>query len=261
MNNNIEVWARSQRLKFSGFENTLAWATSRAYADLRRRLSGYGKVTKRDVQIHAQEELKSSIENYFKNPKTDEKQFDEWHKKLVDRLIKIYMEADDEYYSQSDGRIIFDKSQFTVGIAQKWINMSFKYIYSFVDIWKNDGDLHMQLDDFNACHVPLDSYVIRNAADLKDGTRYIFSGWDEEKTRWSQLSGYESYLGMQEDLRKFARDNGFSRPLDVEALLWVEPNAEVDGKRIRDSRLDDFREATNALRTFHYRKKGEKKNH
>lgn len=255
MANAMEEWAKKMRMEFAGYINTLTWATSRAYADLSRRLEGYGKVKNRGVKERAQEKLKALLKEYFQNPSTDKNMFDEWHKNAIDALIKIYQSADKSEYLRTDGKY-FDKNLFNVGIAQKWVNMSFKYLYSYVDIWGNDGDLKMKMNDFQFCHVPLDSYVICNAADLKNDNGFIFpqDRWNDG-VKWSKLADYKQYLDMQQDLRDFAYNYKFARALDVEALLWAKP----DDDSGRDLLLEDCRRMTNDVLDLHYRQKGERK--
>jgi len=92
----------------------------------------------------------------------------------------------------------FENQLFTVGQAQKWINMTFKYLH-LLDYEKVNGV-------YEYCHIPIDSYML-------NATNYHMS------KPWSKLDDYEEYLNYQEWFRETYKDE---IPLDAEFYLWLE---------------------------------------
>ncbi|MDL2289545.1 hypothetical protein LJB83_02140 [Clostridia bacterium OttesenSCG-928-F22] len=93
-------------------------------------------------------------------------------------------------------RLFFDSEQLRTGngyvtrygLAQKLVNMSFKYLYVFSDRIFNSG----QKVDFSNCDCPLDSII------LEKGLNY-------KKCKWSRLS-QEHYLECQELIKNRLRN-------------------------------------------------------
>src|SRR5690606_31748122 len=91
---------------------------------------------------------------------------------------------------------------FYVGQAQKWINMSIKYIFTM-------GTERIPRFDslYSLCHVPFDNILIR---------RLHQYGFSLQPTRWSRIQDYDLYLSYQQ----WIRDRFRIPALDVEFLLW-----------------------------------------
>jgi hypothetical protein len=114
--------------------------------------------------------------------------FDTWHRTISIRLVARYREHGHEMF---------------IGQAQKWINMSLKYIFTVGD---------ERIPGFQAiypfCHIPLDSILVR---------RFRPYGAPALPNRWSRIDDYEQYLKYQHWVRQ-----RFTRlPLDIEFLLWM----------------------------------------
>lgn len=96
--------------------------------------------------------------------------YDKWHSDLIEQIKRIYEEADKEL---------------TEGQAQKWLNMTIKYIYVFSVLFGKDDNRLLDAQNFlertsvEDYHIPVDSYVLK-AVD-KDN---IFAPW-------SQLDKYQ----------------------------------------------------------------------
>ena len=93
-----------------------------------------------------------------------------WHRAACDKIIAAF-EA-------------IGYPAFTIGHAQKWLNMTLKYIFVLGD--RMPGYQHL----FGFCHVPLDQFVMKSAAPLGvpplPGTG-----------AWSTLRDYDAYMTIQ----------------------------------------------------------------
>jgi hypothetical protein len=114
--------------------------------------------------------------------KTSQMRFDEYHDTLCQQLIKTIGPA------------------FHYGMAQKVVNMSYKYLIVM-------GKIDPQDDQLSHLHVPVDSYVLKAARDL---------GVVTSIGAWSQMSQKE-YEDFQWQLR---RKIGEECPILWEFRIW-----------------------------------------
>ena len=137
--------------------------------------------------------------------------FDELHKKICRRLVEEY--GCDEYY-KVDKRGQLHK--FTYGIAQKWVNMSLKYIYLLDEVlW---GGLRIRWTSYFATdfHAPLDSLVYEAIEDeLKINVNKHLEG-----QTWSQIDNYERYRQLQDMIRDKLKQKD-KYPIEWENSAWV----------------------------------------
>ncbi len=89
--------------------------------------------------------LKCRIKKYDKSE--NRRVFDAWHKESCLCLIGKYND------SQINGE------RFSYGNAQKWVNMTLKYLYLLGSIDVNIRKIRI-LDDSDYFHVPIDSYIL-----------------------------------------------------------------------------------------------------
>ena len=91
-----------------------------------------------------------------------------------------------------------NKSGFTVGNAQKFLNMLMKDLYACL---KQTPNLLCGYEDyFRYCHMPLDSYILRFVDDIRSREEI------KKPVRtytWSGLSDYDAYLDEQNDIRNY----------------------------------------------------------
>lgn len=189
------------RCYFGPGTDYLALAMRRAYLDLNRTLTGMAKF-KGAVESRAQAEatLRGAIANLNKRgTKVDQKWFDAWHRAACEELQAGYSEA--------------GFKGFSVGQAQKWLNMTLKYVHTFGE---------ERLPGFAAaylyCHVPVDRIMLEQLAPY---------GVQALSVPWSKLTDYAEYLVFQCWVRE--RFPG-SAPLAVEFDLWLraEPGSSID---------------------------------
>jgi hypothetical protein len=123
---------------------------------------------------------------------TSQQPFDTWHRAACIRLCTTYKQHG------YDG--------FHIGQAQKWLNMSLKYIYVF-GAKRLPGYDHL----YQFGHVPLDRIIVQRLQNDYDAPKL--------STSWSQIEDYEEYLRFQQWIRDTFAD---SVPLAVEFHLWRE---------------------------------------
>jgi hypothetical protein len=111
--------------------------------------------------------------------------FDRWHESVCLQLTGFYGDF-----------------QFTVGQAQKWVNMAIKYLF-VVD--RALIERHWQY-----CHIPIDQILL---AQLRR------SGHTPPPVghAWSRLDSYPQYL----DFQRWFRDEFAGAPMDNEFNLWM----------------------------------------
>ncbi|MBQ8791414.1 MAG: hypothetical protein IJZ51_08890 [Ruminiclostridium sp.] len=149
--------------------------------------------------------------------KSDEDSYDDIHKKVCTFIIEKVNSYKDDFMADN----------FTYGQAQKWLNMTIKYMY-LMGFWK---------DEFKniekALHIPVDSYIIQAVWEKecveiplledklpKKGTRGAYSY--EKVKRWSKWE-YDEYQEFQDSLKKYIdATKQHKTPLEWEAEAWIE---------------------------------------
>lgn len=146
------------------------------------------------------QELIDSIGNY---PGSNA-DFDSWHKnecrKIQDTMNKVVK-----------GEKLL-KEDFTFGQAQKWVNMTLKYLWL----------LNMLPEGISAedLQVPIDSFILEalknDNSDIscKDGT-YKYQG-----EAWSRLTT-DNYDTIQKEIRKVAKKKENNTPIEWENAAWI----------------------------------------
>lgn len=161
-------------------DNPVLSAVSRAYLDLSRTQRGFQSDENREaIQYRRMNFMVERISEILANDFKSQTEFDEYHKKTTDDLI--------------------GKSQngFTVGQAQKWINMSLKYCLVI------DPEKCSKNSAF--FHVPIDNIVLGK-----------LEGFPAIGT-WSRLTDYGRYLDFQNWFREKHPDKD---PILSEFEIW-----------------------------------------
>lgn len=146
--------------------------------------------------------LISSIENY----PGDNTDFDSWHK---NECRKIQDTMNDTKLDNGEKLL---KEDFTFGQAQKWVNMTLKYLWLLDMLPKG-----ISAEDL---HVPIDSFILEalknDNSDIscKDGT-YKYQG-----EAWSQLTT-DNYDTIQKEIRKVAKKKENNTPIEWESTAWI----------------------------------------
>jgi hypothetical protein len=176
-------------LYFGRGKDNLSLCRHRAYGDFKRTLRGIASLPRaEEAHTRADEALNQNLAAIRCIVAPTQEKFDEWHRRACERLAAIYRECD---------------FSFSVGHAQKWLNMTFKYIYVMGEA-RVPGFGHL----YDLCHVPLDR-ILMNAL-----LQYRF---EPLPCAWSSLNDYDVYLDRQHWVRSHFR----LCPLDVEFKLWM----------------------------------------
>lgn len=170
---------------FGDMKDPVEAAIDRAYVDMASHtLTGFGEdyETKWALRYSASEKIKESLKDISDD-------FDKWHQQTCKRICKIYGDKGIE---------------FTYGQAQKWINMTNKYLYVFSLIfedWKDERLCHIPIlikNHHEKLHIPIDNYILE---ELK-------------------LSKYAPWSKMDENSYNDCRREFENRDIDWELENW-----------------------------------------
>ena len=185
------------------YEDICKKCSERAYLDLARTIR-FSKSTK-DIDEMKKEEAKNYIKKkneLIKNIKSsifesikviDENKFNCWHKDTCEKIINSFKNSE----------LLNENFTFTYGQAQKWLNMTLKYVWLLGKLPKNIK---------NVLHVPVDSYIIEAAYDLGVSL-------DIQKEKWSKWDNYDSYIEFQDAIKKDCNEDC---PIIWEGKAWIE---------------------------------------
>lgn len=195
---NRDSYAFLKHMLFGAWDSIYIAASERAYRDMCRTLRNIRKSDADIIKLRAEIDdfLEEEICVLFDRGFVSQKQFDEWHKRVCLQIQKRYVEND---------------INMTVGQAQKWLNMTMKYLFV--------ADVPGTVDAFYFCHVPIDSYIIDAAEEqlhLKRPT-----------APWSKLDSYEEYSEYQRQIRIRL---GNTAPLEWEFKTWISMATAKKGK-------------------------------
>lgn len=218
----------------SSAEDIINAAISREYRDSSSHvLSVANEADKITLKNAASDRIRSFVENL-----PDPADYDEKHAKLCSDLKKEY-----------DGETK-DGYAFTYGVAQKWVNMTMKYLCIILSVLKEHKAGHVfvneykeKLTDSESClHVPLDSFILECIAQAQDKKKpgsvgfslsiprkngmegsyssdsLPWSRYDSEEGEWTDYE--DSYHKLQKEIKEQIGDN--QCPLDWEGKVWIE---------------------------------------
>jgi hypothetical protein len=175
------------------FNDPLMACVRRAYLDFSRTLHGMSALSSADRDALV-DSASADVHRWLQDVPHHEIEawsqiaFDDWHYDKCMRLKGIFGQ--------------FPEPALHIGQAQKWLNMTFKYAYTFGE-YRLPGFAQL----YPYCHVPLDSLLLdqirKRGAQIPD-------------ISWSRLDDYDEYLKLQVWIREQFR----LPPLDVEFFLW-----------------------------------------
>ncbi len=164
-------------------------------------------------------------------------EFDKWHSTLCEEIKNKYSNVNSE------------NTLFTYGNAQKWVNMTIKYI-CILDLLNHNHDYHDNIEKYmKHFHVPVDSYIIE--ATWKDTQIKIpvknknkdRGKYNSEKVKtWSKWEKTD-YTDFQDSLKIIL---GNKKPLEWEAETWVK-QSEIRKKNEKQAKRDTFFKENNPL--------------
>ena len=190
---------------FGDTSDSINSAIKLAYRDVCRTIHGINKLKDKEsvlipIKAVLYEEIQRMTSLKLKNITQDG--YDKWMEFACRRLT-----------------VYGDSINLTVGQAQKWINMTMKYL-SMIDSKKTE-----KIYEF--CHIPIDNYVLK------------ITNYDKFNTAWSRINDYEDYLRFQ----KWFREKYTGIPLDEEFNLWIKA-CKLERKKQEDSTIRKYVERT-----------------
>ena len=190
MNENIKKFYRI--CVFGTEENNEKAAAKRAYRDMCRTIrfeKGVSQKQKNDCRARVVELIETEIKKY--NSIDTVEKYDEFHDSLCLRIIDCY-----------DNQTI---AEITYGQAQKWVNMTMKYLCVLYE-----GQCDWLNKIYSFLHIPIDSIIL-------DKARKEFPNeFPVNNTPWSQFSRGE-YITIQNRLRAVIKDVAL---IDWEFKAW-----------------------------------------
>lgn len=162
----------------------------RAYLDLNRTMHGFAQHSSaKRLREEAHRKLALQV-IALKQVKAGQKSFDAWHFRCCANMREHYREG--------------GFGLFTYGQAQKWVNMTLKYVFVL-----GEERLAGFLPYYSFAHIPIDNVFVAAAKAV---------GASELPTPWSRLDDYATYLALQKGYRKMFAP---SAPLAAEFRLWL----------------------------------------
>lgn len=235
-------------LKYKDADSIANLIIKRAYRDASSHVLSVQAVKQEDgLPFTTPEGLKESAShmisaclNCLQQAESDDKTYITWHRNLCSSLDSIYKKARCTW-GESNGKPL----KFSYGIAQKWVNMTMKYMTITADLCalcdEKNSDFVQKFGDMiarfrNDFHAPVDRYIIdaagREFSDIVLPTEkeslqnYKFpSDYVESWSRWNPKM-YEQFSGaLKSELDKEGKS-----PLDWEGPAWIEQAKGNKGK-------------------------------
>lgn len=138
--------------------------------------------------------------------------FDGWHRGTCDAIL----EKSKRMILEADTGLMDEGRPFSYGLAQKWVNMTLKYMMILCR-WNQEFEIIHRI-----MHIPIDSSVLEAAKDLP--------GVPKMGSSWSAIESYETYRHYQEMLREAL--DGKQSPIEWEGDVWTsrQPDKKGQGK-------------------------------
>lgn len=171
-------------LYFGVTDNPFEAASRSAYTDMCRTIRFHGKngdALRKSVDVLLEERIPELIDV------DNSEKYTQWHYSICKLIVDQYEAEGIEFY---------------IGQAQKWVNMTLKYLYVLVpDVVE---------PFYRFLHIPLDNYIM-DIAKKQYGVPVL-------TTVWSRISDYQVYLDYEQMLMEVIDEV----PLDWEFRKWVE---------------------------------------
>lgn len=217
-------------------EKVAFYCAKRAYADMNRTLR-FSKTYEENGESNKPGRKKFSecicnnivrevLDILMMSPMT-QKIFDDWHEKICEKIISIASECPisveekilDEMVKHCGANQVCKKRLY-YGQAQKWLNMTIKYMWI-------TGKWETEFERIESClHIPVDNYIIEAAKNEYGGKDALEEIIDDEKkengrkkidprSRWNK----DQYTRFQMALKGRL---GEQMPLEWEGKAWME---------------------------------------
>ena len=182
---------------FGDLSNSVKAASTRAYLDMNRTIRFEGMLPSRRMELREkvnkifEEKLKILFSRIIKC----QDDFDSWHRDVCSMIRQKYRD---------------ESVMLTYGQAQKWVNMTIKYLYVLGATTFDDY--------FDFLHIPLDNYVFDVAKESLGITRPTLA--------WSKWDDYDrQYLQYQKEIREKVTGH---TPFRWEFRYWLKAARNID---------------------------------
>ena len=164
----------------------------------------------------AQQYVREEVKNYLSGtPFTSQDDYDNWHREICTNLsdCQKYFQNYSAYRKASQDKFK-NKYGFTIGNAQKFLNMLMKDLYTCLSKKHKSFNVNHYADYFTYCHMPLDSYILRFVDDI----RFRKNIKMQRSYTWSNLNDYDDYMSEQIEIRRFV--GSAATVLQTEFVVW-----------------------------------------
>jgi len=166
-------------------------AIDRAYRDFNRTLHGIGEEQTKDKQNELKSAIIKIVSELLNKTFNNQDDFDRWHEIKCAELVKAYKDISNH--------------KLFIGQAQKWINMTLKYLFAL-----GENRIKGISKNYIYFHFPIDNII---------QDKFVKLGIPKFKISWSRIDNYVEYLNYQCHVRaKFAGQI----PMNVEFRLFNE---------------------------------------
>ena len=171
-------------------ESKIDLAIKRAYRDMNRTLRTKEHQAEWDSLKEDVTKLINDCVKRFVVIEDGRDSYDKWFNELIISMVNSQIDV--------DGIIL----KYKYGQAQKWVNMTMKYLFI--------ADVPGIADAFYFCHVPIDTYIINAAEEQLNLKRPALP--------WSQMDDYKEYAAYEKQIRMRL---GNVAPLEWELKTWT----------------------------------------
>ena len=198
------------------------WAGEKAYLDMNRTLTFLKSGEEPEVAEEREQLRDQAIAEMFVCFGTVEGAYDTWHKTVCDCIIGVYQTHLKKRTKTGD----VEGCDMTYGQAQKWLNMTIKYIWLVCSVYGTSATFRYYeslMRREREFHVPLDRYIIDHVRTChRESGKPLPEAIKKIKSEWSRMTDYAAYLGYQDALKAFiARPEGDDcSPLEWELVHW-----------------------------------------
>ncbi len=182
-----------------GLEEQAHICAVKAYRDVCRTIKYDG--TDSALIEEAKNSVLAIISKSVKNLQDDSIDFDEWHRELCEKIKNSFNE-------------IIGKAIFHIGQAQKWVNMTLKYLRLMgIDFGDIDKNMHIPVDNYiiDAAAIPLGRKICEEMN--IEGLGVTF----QPGKPWSVCEDYDKYLEFQEEIRRCTG----GKQIEWEDKAWI----------------------------------------
>ncbi len=208
-------------------DDIISAAINRAYRDAASHVLSltdeYKKNTNegQTLYVDASHDIEEFIEDVLTNGtqnKLNKNNYDDKHEKLCKKLIKLYHERTNSGY------------EFSYGVAQKWVNMTMKYLSVILTIFSECNNtpvfVNTYKNSFRAIehflHVPIDGYILEYVSKekyIKEFSNVKPIEIAKNNSAWSKYNK-SNYEDLQEKINEIPKSTKKS-PLDWENEAWI----------------------------------------